>query len=248
MTIVGYTMLHYGCDYLADALLALHDYVDRHVIIYSPTPTFGSQTTLRCPDSRDDLRAIADSVLGKKLLWVEGAPQNYNTVRQVLPATKLILETDADEVWPLNLIARVLRLWRDGELTHDRYRMPMIHHWRSFGFVCRDQSWPIRLGLFNRQVPEPIPWLYSGSPINHFGYARSLADMRYKIDTSAHKGEWRAGWWENKFLPWTPDADRAGMTDLHPVAVNLWNAEPYDRQSLPQFMRKHPNFDKAVIA
>jgi len=246
--IVGYTMLHYGVDYLASALASLRDYVDKRVIIYSPTPTFGSRTDLPCPDSGDALRAIAESVLGKKLVWAGNWPQNYESVKRILPETKIILEVDADEVWPVDLVARVLRLWRTDELTHDRYRMPMIHHWRSFGYVCRDQSWPIRLGLFNRKAHEPIPWLYSGSPIHHFGYARSLSDMRYKIDTSAHKSEWRAGWWENKFLPWTPDVGPQGMTDLHPVAVNLWNSEPYDRADLPEFMHDHPNFDKAVIA
>src|SRR5260221_109565 len=143
--ITGYTMLHYGCDFLAYALRSLVDYVDKHVIIYSPTPTFGAQTALPCPDSRDSLRAIANSVLGKKLVWIEGVRQNYESVMRALPATRLILETDADEIWSPSLVASAIRSWRIANLAPGRYRMPMQHHWRSFGYVCRDASWPVRM-------------------------------------------------------------------------------------------------------
>jgi len=238
--VVGYTMLHYGVDYLASALQSLRDYVDQHVIIYSPTPTFGSQTTLTCPDSGEALRAIAESVLGKKLVWIEGLRQNYSTVMKLLPSTRLILETDADEIWTPSLTAIALRNWREGNLAPGRYRMPMVHHWRSFGYVCRDNAWPIRMFVPGSDASRM--WPYQGRPIHHFGYARSVADTRYKIETSAHKGEWRAGWFDEVFLRF-PDR----LADLHPVVQGFWNAERYDRADLPDFMHSHPWFGAEVI-
>lgn len=245
--IVGYTMLHYGTDYLAYALQSLAPYVDKHVILYSATPSFGSATQLHCPDSRDDLFAIADRVLGEKLVWYDGLPQNYTTVKAILPDTRLILEVDADEIWPPSLIASVLRRFRSANLMLGPYRMPMIHHWRSFFYACSDGSWPVRMfvggGLENAHWKTiPTSWPYDGAPINHFGYARSIEDTRYKVETSAHKGEWRRGWFDNVFLRF-PER----LKDLHPVTVDFWNAEPYDRGRLPDFMQKHPWYDREVI-
>lgn len=236
--IVGYTMLHYGKDYLAYALRSLAPYVDKHVIIYSDQPTFGSHTLLPCPDTRDELKAIALEVLRDKLVWVEGMPQNYESVMTIFPKADLILETDADEIWSAALIAYVLRAYRK-ETLGGQYRLPMIHHWRSFNYACRDTSWPIRMAAKGLLTYHEFK---IDIPIHHFGYARALSDMRYKIETSAHRGEWRAGWWDNVFMRF-PER----LTDLHPVVEGMWNAEPYDRTCLPDFMREHPWYGKAVI-
>lgn len=240
--IVGYTMLHYGVDYLAYALTSLRDYVDKHVILYSGAPTFGSRTDLPCPDSRQDLLSIAKSILGNKLLWCDDLPQNYDTVLQLIPHADLILELDADEVMPEGMIVSVLRQFKAGALRSRRYRLPMVHHWRSFNYICADGSWPIRLCVPKTNDSEAM-YPYLTAPIHHFGYARSVADMRYKIETSAHRGEWRPGWWNDVFLRF-PER----LTDLHPVVNNMWNAQPFDKHNLPGFMHTHPWFDAEVIA
>jgi hypothetical protein len=241
--IVGYSMVLYGKDYLAYALRSLRDYVDRHVIIYSDAPTFGSHTTLPCPDTRDELKTIALEVLREKLVWVEGMPQNYESVMTIFPSTELILEVDADEVWTPNLLANALRNWHSDSFLRGSIRIPMVHHWRSFDYVCRDQSWPIRLynnksGIGKELVLQPTP----DDVIHHFGYARALSDMRYKIETSAHRGEWRAGWWDDVFMRFP-----SRLNDLHPVVEGMWRAEPYDKSCLPDFMREHPYYNKEVI-
>jgi hypothetical protein len=180
-------------------------------------------------------------VLGSKLEWFEGYRQNHETVQLLLPKARLILEVDADEVWPAKLIAGVLRAFRNNLLTAGRYRTPMIHHWRSFDYVCRDTLWPVRVGVPGSSEAKFGPaW---DASIHHFGYARSVADTRYKIETSAHKGEWRAGWLDNVFLRFP-----SRLTDLHPVVADMWAAEPYDRHQLPEFMRGHPWFNQEVIA
>lgn len=241
--IVGYTMLHYGTDYLASALQSLAPYVDKHVILYSKTPTFGSSTDLPCPDSREDLRGIAERALGKKLAWHEDYAQNYTTVQRLYPNADLILEVDADEVWPVKLVAGVLRAWRNGNLRAMKYRVSMQHFWRSFNYVCKDTSWPIRVCV--PKADSTVEGHIWDDTIHHFGYARSIDDMRYKMDTSAHKGEWRRGWWREKFSSWNPDS--GPFEDLHPVNVNFWNAEKYDKSALPDFMRDHPYFKIEVI-
>ncbi len=240
--IIGYTMLHYGTDYLYAALRSLAPYVDKHLILYSATPTFGSQTDLACPDSRDELYAIAELVLGDKLIWRDDLPQRHETVMQLLPEAELILVTDADEVWQPKLVANTLRAFRSGRLTAARYHVPMVHHWRSFGYICRDNQWPIRIALPSNQGEKEETMLW-GDYIHHFGYARTLADTRYKIETSAHKHEWRPEWWDEMFT-----AFPKRLTDLHPVVKNLWNAEAYDLANLPDFMRAHAWYGQAVIA
>lgn len=238
--IIGYTMLHYGTDYLAYALRSIVQYVDKHVIVYSPSPTFGHATALPCPDSRDDLYAIAEGVLGKKLDWRENLPQNYGTVIDLYPQARLIIEVDADEVYPDALIVSLFRNFRHMRARY--YRLPMIHHWRSFDYACHDAGWPVRMcipGNSDGTAMSPdMP-----AHIHHFGYARMLSDMQYKIATSAHKGEWRAGWWEDVFLRF-PER----LTDLHPVVRDFWNAEPFPRECLPDVMRLHPWYGQEVIA
>lgn len=242
--IVGYTMLHYGMDYLATALKALEPYVERHIVIYSPMPSFGVHTYRECPDKRDDLHDIAQSVLGNKLAWIEGITQNYASVMQLFPSTELILETDADEVWPEALVLAAILDFQNGFLDAQRYRMPMIHHWRSFDHICRDQGWPIRMfvpGGTGERYSN-----YSNRPIHHFGYARSVQDTTYKIETSAHRGEWRSEWLETKFLPWSPQ--NGPFEDLHPVMRDFWKAEHYDKSQLPPSLHDHPYFNCEVIA
>lgn len=238
--IVGYTMLHYGKDYLAYALRSLAPYVDRHVVIYSEQPTFGSHTVLPCPDTRDELKTIALEVMREKLVWVEGMPQNYESVMTIFPSAELVFEVDADEVWTPKLIAGAIRAKKNNTLTSGKWRVSMAHFWRSFNYLCCDASWPVRLYIpGNDETKTGRIW---DDVIYHFGYARSLSDMQYKIETSAHRGEWRPGWWGNVF---TRFPER--LTDLHPVVNDMWNAEPYDKTCLPDFMREHPYYTKEVI-
>ncbi len=243
--IVGYTMLHYGVDYLEYALRALEPFVDKHVIVFTDRPSWQS-TALPCPDNRHMLYEIADGVLSGKLIWVEGDPQNYQTVRKHVPDADMIIETDADEIWPTALIHDVLWQYRGQALFGGTYRVPMQHFWRSFNHVCRDSSWPVRLwtsgrGYVNSTGDRMLPF-GDKTPIHHFGYARDLAAMRYKIDTSMHKSEWRTGWWDSVFMRY-PER----LQDLHPVSVGLWNAVEYDKAGLPKIMHSHPYYERSVI-
>lgn len=241
MTITGYCMLHYGLDYAGYAWRAIEPFIDQMAIVYTDKPRWNS-TELECPDRKDALYILALSIFQNKLIWIEGEPQNYNTVLKYSNAD-LIIETDSDEIWQTPALLTVLQRYRSGSLHPGRYRVPMVHFWRSFNHVCRDASWPVRLCVGGVTDEQTMNFdAASTAPMFHFGYARSLTDMRYKIDTSMHKGEWRRGWWEQVFMAYP-----GRLRDLHPVSVNLWNAEAFDKRMLPAALIDHPYYSRGVI-
>jgi hypothetical protein len=163
----------------------------------------------------------------------------------MFPSADLILELDADEIPHRSLLDDIRRRMEGGELTASMYRLPFVHHWRSFRHICRDGNWPVRLYLPKNHGGEIEFWPEGDThgAIHHFGYARQIADMRYKLDISAHRSEFRPGWWEDTFLAYPQR-----LNDLHPVCVDgFWNAEPIERESLPAVLRGHPFYHLEVI-
>jgi len=57
--IIAATRCHYGKDYLAEVVRSTEGFASEHVVMYTPTPTFGRDTDIACPDSRDELREAA---------------------------------------------------------------------------------------------------------------------------------------------------------------------------------------------
>ena len=47
---------------------------------------------------------------------------------------------------------------------------------------------------------------------------------------------------EEKYFSWVP-----GMNDVHPVAIGLWNPQSFEKEMLPEVLKKHPNYDKWMI-
>lgn len=246
MKIIAFTRVHYGADYLAYVIRATQDFAEQHMVIYSPQVSLGfTATELACPDSRSDLYRLAHNAAGKRLVWLEDAPLRVETVREMFPSADVILELDADEIPHRSLLDDILRRMERGELKAQMYRLPFLHHWRSFKHVCKDGNWPVRLYLPKNYGGDIEFWPdgYANGAIHHFGYARQLNDMRYKLDVSAHRSEFRPRWWEDTFLAY-PDR----LTDLHPVCVDgFWNAEFIDRRALPAVLRNHPFFNLEVI-
>ena len=64
--------------------------------------------------------------------------------------------------------------------------------------------------------------------------------MRYKYKIFGHASEIRDKWLDETYYGTT-------MTDLHPVSLNLWNAVEFDKNTLPEFLKEHANFNKEVI-
>jgi hypothetical protein len=239
--VMAFTRLHYGADYLEYVLKSSEGFADKHLILYTEKPNF-RPTELECPDGREELREIATRVAGDRLVWIEGVEVSPKSALELMPDMEVAVELDADEVIDPSLFEHILEQYKAGNLTVREYRLPFVHYWRSFGYVCRDRVWRVSLTLQRNPVGEPQYYPDEFGVIHHFGYARSLKDTRYKMDLSIHKEEFRPNWWEEVFLRF-PER----LTDLHPVVSDIWNAEPFDRQELPEILHGHPYFGLEVI-
>lgn len=242
MKVIAFTRLHYGADYLASVIRSTEGFAERHVVLYTAVANFPQITNLPCPDGHDQLLSIAQEASNGRMEWVEGMPIGAQSAMELHPDADLILELDADEVIQPELFESILKSYEAGELTNRYYRLPMLHHWRSFNYVCRDQLRPVRIYL--PRIPENgDPHYYpEDGYIHHFGYARNLTDTRYKLALSMHGHEFRPGWWNEVFMKF-PDR----LEDLHPVVNGIWRAEPYAPQGLPGFMHSHEYFGRGVI-
>ena len=70
--VAAVTALHYGIDYLEDAIKSVIDAVDEFHILYSARPCHTVQTDEPCPESREELYQIAERAAGSKLIWHDG--------------------------------------------------------------------------------------------------------------------------------------------------------------------------------
>lgn len=242
MRIVSYTALHYGADYLGWVIRSVIDHVDQHVILYCPHGSHGSRTDRPCPDTRDELYAIAQAAAGDKLLWIDGdwaqENQQRESIYEYAPDADVILVVDADEIWPL--------AWGSWygmiELGYQTIRLPIIHFWRSFWrAIIHDPAYPQRLIFPKNRGGD---WTASNNrPICHMGYARSPEAVHYKLLIHGHKGQLRDIDWymRERFLA-------NAQQDCHPVGSEWWQPEPVNPLDfMPQWMSQHPYFGMQVI-
>ena len=67
--VIAYTALHYGKEYLADAIRSVIDYVDQYWVIYTPVGSPGHRTDAPCPESKEELSWIANDAADKILCF-----------------------------------------------------------------------------------------------------------------------------------------------------------------------------------
>lgn len=258
--IAGFTEFAYGLDYLEYALRSIlsSGCIDRYFIAYSPEPTRGNNPFVN-PDKRDDVYAVAHDTcreFGIPLTWYEN-PGNWgrydqrNSIFEKAPNAKLVVMTDADEIWqpgaPAHLIERALagdtRFWR----------IPLRFFWRSFDWYCDyhpgKASWPVRAIRPDLPGAKGKPYTnvkdFDGVMLNEFGFARMPSDFAYKLPTHGHYRNGQVGdWFETVWLPWQP-----GQRAQHPYRNGFFGegAKPFDKSELPAFMRQHPYYDMRVI-
>lgn len=239
MRVISYLPVHYG-SYLRQAVEAVAPFVDRIVVLYTPTPSYGHGTPLACPHSEEWLRAQCDGVAGK-LTWHRGTwhkeGEHRDTIFSLAPDADLILPVDADEVWSADALARCIK---------EAYNSParnflttgFEHLWRSFHWACHDPWGPVRL-----IKPRGSGDQYIGGKVWHLGYAETEEVMRYKWSCHGHQSELRPGWFNDIFMGWP-----TRRNDLHPVVINdWWRVDPVDPEVLPECLRTHPNFGKDII-
>jgi hypothetical protein len=252
VNVIGFCCLHYGTDFLAYSIRSVIDHVDQFHCIYSPVGSHGHHTDRKCPDTRDELYAIARSAAGSKLVWTEGRfpheGAHRSHIHTVAPDADVILVVDADEIWHKDTVEAVVYqggCWmgtfeqrQNGGVA--RVRLPMIHMWRSFyRAIVHDPAFPVRV-LFPKVIYDS-EWTANVKSLIHFGYAQRPEIVEYKQHTHGHKNEWDWSWFENVFM-----TNR--QHDTHPVGSQYWQPEavnPWDY--LPDFMRQHPYANMEVI-
>lgn len=246
--VVGFVALHYGKDYLGYAIRSVIDAIDELHIAYTPIGSHGYRTITPCPETRDELYAIASDAAGSKLHWHEGEwvfeGQQRDSIFQYAPDADVILVVDADEVWSETLAQSVIESYAyDSNLHYSRLRLSMVHYWRSFyRCIVHDPAFPERV-IFPKVNGKTIT-VSTPRVIHHMGYAQRPEIIQYKQLTHGHRGEWRQdiNWFQDRFLA-------NAQVDCHPVGSDWWSPEDVDpfALGLPEFMREHEYAKLEVI-
>ncbi len=270
MKVLGFLILHTGRPYLRAAVESILPQVDHLVILYCPTPSQGFQTDIPCPDARGEL---LDEVFGpmmlqamgstddgcrwlqaEKVLWVDGQWSNesdhINAIWPYAEGFDWVWRFDADEVSPPGMVQEMImqaahkmhRAALDQVERPSLFRVPFVHFWRCFSRACRDGSHPFRLFKVNGGRGEAtLDSKNEKWEVLHFGYAQPTKYITYKMQVSGHRPEWRPDWFESRWLA-------NAQADTHPVMFPThWMPVDYDKEKLPDVLKKHPYFSMAVI-
>lgn len=244
-----YIPILYGKDYIKYAIGSVYDSVDEILILYTNKPCHGSGTNLICPDTREEIwEIVSDFDAENKIRWIDGnwnaENEQRNEAHHYARANgfNVLVCVDADEIWIKEDLDYLI------ELTYERKASKclvwMRHLWRSFNFICDDPMRQERLWYIGTDTNDLI---YAPQPSNqmwHFGYARGLKEVEYKISIHGHSAEWlqpKQKWFENKYKPFPP------VDNTHPVCEATWFPQPFDKMLLPEFMHLHPYFNLEVI-
>lgn len=246
MKVLGFLTIHYGKEYLRESLLSVVNYVDEMVVAYSKYPSHGQRVRDTCPDTEEEIFIICKEVLGDKLIWRRSESyvneSHHRDVRYAhAQGYDLILTIDADEVLKEADIPAALEY----AFTHtERYYgiKGYINFWRSFNYCCLDGFRPIRIENLNNQ--NQLQNHECQLTIYHFSTCQGEPILRYKMKAFGHADEIRKNWFEEKYYGWTPDNQ---VQDIHPVAIGLWNAVLFDKETLPVYLKYHANYNKELI-
>lgn len=242
--VLCYIPLHYGGEYLSEAIKALEPYTDKIVILYSSAPSYGHGTNIPCPEKESELMNIAYSA-SKLVDWrnisATGEGQHRGLIFRIADEGKYdgVLTCDGDEVF--GDLTDLIPKFHASKARNIGF-LGYVNFWRSFNYRCRDGFAPIRyINLHNKDGQENFD-----APVYHFGCAQRREIMEYKLLIHGHLSELRPNWLNDIYYQWTPENN---FGNLHLVAFDppLWNAEPFDRFTLPEILQKHHNFDSYLI-
>jgi len=244
MRVNSLTVLHYGKSYLSYALRSVRESVERSFIIYTPHPSHGHRTDMLPVESRDELMASIPANEWDKITWIdvdqfwnEGAHRDY-ALSVASQNADLVLVVDYDEVYHPHVLDKILNhVWQVNGARN--WLVNMLHFWRSFNFVCRDNNWPVRIidtrhSSGTGYVPKEL------GDIFHMGYAIRDEVLRYKMSVHGHKNELRPNWFEERWQAWPPPDDCHPTNGKNDEGVGWWNPEPFDKRELPYVLHNHP--------
>lgn len=244
LKIMGFVPVHYMGSYFFESLLSIEPYVDKVVVAYSRAPSQSHGNNTPCPDKEEDIYNTALKALGSKLVW--DAADSYhmeNAHRDVRykysEGYDVCISTDVDEVF-LNIPKAVEYLMKSGAQYAGTSNY--INFFRSFEWYTSDSYSPIRLE--NLHVKTGFQDLGCPLKVLHFSCAQTIELTRYKLQNFGHASEIKPNYLEEIFLKWTPENQ---LHDLHPVAVGIWETQFYDKETMPDYLKAHPHFNKHII-
>jgi len=252
LRVSAYYALHYGREYLAYSIRSIYDHVDKIFLVYSNDPVRGAMSLLPNPDSLEDLHQAVKDIPDPtgKIEWHCGSywggeAEHRKFGRELVfevGEADVCLSLDHDEVIHGDSLEEAIVLAAHGEYKY--YRLNFLHLWRSFNWICMDLMMPVRL---QKRDGKGEGYIHVRKPIYHFGYAQRPELVRYKMPIHGHRAEFRQPadeWWEEKFMAWRPGN---AVRDVHPVCMDIWTPQPFDKLDLPGIMREHPYWDKEII-
>ena len=243
--VLGELVLHYGGEYLNEAIKSIEPYVDKIVILYSSKPSYGFGTSAQCPETEEELKNIAFTA-SNKIEWHNVIAHHEGMHRGLIYRIAEegnydgILVCDADEV--MGDLTDILPLCFASKKRHIGFGK-YINFWKSFNYACYDGFTPIR--YINLHNSDAIGCDVVPAVVYHFSCAQRMPIMEYKLLIHGHKAELRPNWLRDVYQAWTPTN---GIADLHLVAFGCWpQAQPFDKTTMPEILLKHINYNKEVI-
>ena len=240
---LAYIPLHYGSPYLDVVIRSIDPHVDKILILYTSTPSYGQNRGLKNPDNRKQLHDIAFNA-SQKIHWVEIPPTGQeNKHRQMAfnyaKGYDLIMAVDSDEIFDGVEEMKKAAMSTNCQTVNiggDRW----WHFWRSFNECNRDGFYPTRFHVVNGEDRAEI--IHAGK-IYHMGYALPEDLTRYKISVHGHK-DIKGSWIYDKWLNY-----KRGVTKyLHPDSQTVWiETEGFDKTTLPQILKEHPFYNLEKI-
>lgn len=247
----AYYALHYGAEYLAWSIRSIQDVVDDIYIFYTPEPSYGFKSTLKCPETEAQLKTQAFKFAHKPIHWFRGRWHNEGEHRDHALETMrgygvdTVLVVDADEIWEPAVADSCMRAAEASSVY--RWQARFYNFWRSFQWRVIDHFQSFRVVNLHGEGDGTFDLATQPASILHFGYAQSLPVMRYKWTCHGHQRELRDGWIQ-RFEAWAPDTD---MEDLHPCVNNLWDeAHPVEAvvsRTLDVLLYDHPYLNLPLI-
>ena len=236
---IAYIPLHYGSPYLDAVIRSIDPHVEKILILYTESPSYGQNRGMKNPDNRQQLYDIAHGA-SDKIQWVQirsvGQENHHRQmVNNYAQEYDLIMAVDSDEIFDDVEQMKEAAMATNCQTVNvggDRW----WHFWRSFNECNRDGFYPTRFHVVKGKVGAEI--IHVGK-IYHMGYAMPEDLTKYKISVHGHKDILNT-WLSTKWLNYK----RGVTTLLHPDSQTVWiETEPFDKTTLPQILKDHPFYE-----
>ena len=246
-------------EYVAYCLRALAPCVENVVVLQSDVPFVAYNREAReqftaKDGTREILRELECELTNVTVVdgvW-DSEPEARNAGLRHLRSLdmQVCLIVDADEVYPAGTLSRLREAIEAADSPGSVFYARYVTCYKRFDYVVRsDHRLAVAVHLnehttFDRRPRRPLgprrdlpPDVYFW----HLGYVLSDERMWEKINTFGHASEIVPGWFERKWLGWSPDTRdlfRKHPEDRWPYTIRI------DPSTLPEILHSHPYFPR----